>query len=395
MAKRVKIGIIYSYDEGWIAGSYYILNLIHSLNLLEDNVKPELVILTTSIKEFDSLRLNTKYPYLHFKKLEDADIWGSNYYFYERIINKIYRVFTGKNLINRLQTYKRLSIDIDFLFPASDHIYFSKIKNKLFWIPDFQEHFLPHFFTERSIADRKKYQQKLVESSETIVFSSHNALQHFKNIYPDSTSKTFVLQFAVTHSQFENIEISALLEKFKISGPYFFCPNQFWQHKNHMVVLKAITYLKEKGNTDILVAFSGKENDPRNPGYFGGLKKYIKEKEIENQVKFLGFIDRAEQLQIMNNAICVIQPSLFEGWSTVIEDAKAMNQYVIASGIEVHKEQLEENRIFFDPNDYIMLAEIIERYSVAAPPKVDINYEKQKLKFGRTFIDILRQAQHG
>ncbi len=40
--------------------------------------------------------------------------------------------------------------------------------------------------------------------------------------------------------------------------------------------------------------------------------------------RFLGFIDRGEQLQLMKNSIAIVQPSLFEGWSTVVEDTKAM-----------------------------------------------------------------------
>ena len=40
MAKRIKVGIIYSYDENWIGGTYYYQNLIQSLNLLPERRKP-------------------------------------------------------------------------------------------------------------------------------------------------------------------------------------------------------------------------------------------------------------------------------------------------------------------------------------------------------------------
>jgi glycosyltransferase involved in cell wall biosynthesis len=391
MAKRIKIGIIYSYDEGWIAGAYYISNLIHSLNLLEDEIKPELLILSYSKEEFDSVCKLTKYPYLKFKQLDKNDIWGSNYNLFERLVNKVYRVFLRKNFVTREQTRKRLKVDVDFLFPAEDHIYFSKIKKKIFWIPDFQEHFLPQLFTEDLINRRKKYQQKLVEGGYPIVFSSYNALEHFDKIYPKSKSKTFVLQFAVTHPPFENVNIASLLKKFDISKPYFFCPNQFWAHKNHMVVLKALACLKEKGITDILIVFSGKENDPRNPHYFTSLKKYVEENKIEDQVRFLGFIDRAEQLQIMNNAISVIQPSQFEGWSTTIEDAKSMGQFVIACDLGVNIEQLKQNALFFDSEDYQKLAEILKNFQLMPPEKILLNYKENNKNFGRTFFNILEQ----
>jgi glycosyltransferase involved in cell wall biosynthesis len=61
-------------------------------------------------------------------------------------------------------------------------------------------------------------------------------------------------------------------------------------------------------------------------------------------------------LTLMKNAQAVIQPSLFEGWSTVVEDAKALYQTLIVSDIAVHQEQLEQKAYYFPPNDYVTLA---------------------------------------
>ncbi|HEX8517698.1 MAG TPA: glycosyltransferase [Bacteroidia bacterium] len=390
MAERHKIGLIYSYDEGWIAGAYYIANLIHALNLLEDPVKPELVIISYSENEFESLQKTTNYPYLKFKQLYKNDIWGSNYNFTERILNKLWKLSTGKNYITRNHTYKRLNADIDVLFPAEDHIYFSEVKKKLFWIPDFQEHFLPQLFAPEVIKRRKKQQKELVVNTESIVFSSYNALDHFHEIYPLSNCKTFVLRFAVTHSDFEHLDINNLKKKFKINRPYYFSPNQFWAHKNHLTVLKAVKELKGRGHNEILVVFSGKEVDPRNPGYFASLKEYVDQNNLSENILFLGFIDRAEQLQLMKNSISVVQQSKFEGWSTTIEDAKAMSQFVIASDLLVHKEQLTQNFALFNQDSYSELADLFKKYLVTPPEKQKINYEIKKKEFAETFIDIIK-----
>jgi hypothetical protein len=134
MAKRLKIALIYSYNEDWIAGAYYILNLIHALNKQKDPDKPELVILSENEKDFDSVKA-IQYPYIKFKRFEEQDLW-TPYRFTERLINKASRILTGKNIIQRTSTYKRLKINTDALFPASDNAFFFKIKNKIFWIPD-------------------------------------------------------------------------------------------------------------------------------------------------------------------------------------------------------------------------------------------------------------------
>lgn len=45
---------------------------------------------------------------------------------------------------------------------------------------------------------------------------------------------------------------------------------------------------------------------------------------LREQISLLGPIDRADQIRVMRCAAAAIQPSRFEGWSTVVEDAKGL-----------------------------------------------------------------------
>jgi glycosyltransferase involved in cell wall biosynthesis len=389
MAERIKVGLIYSYNKDWVAEAYYILNLIHALNTLEDEQKPELTILSYSNDEFETIK-NTGYPYLKSKLLKKSDL-EVQYTLPERFLNKVSRLLIKKNIIYREGTKKRLSENIHVLFPASVNSYFNNVKNKLFWIPDFQEHFLPQFFSEKEIESRKKHHALLAENGYPIAFSSNDAQQHFKDFYPKSSSKTFVLQFAVTHPVFKDVDYSSLTSKYTINRSYFFCPNQFWAHKNHFTVLKAIRILKER-NQDVLVLFSGRETDYRNPGFFEELKKYVADNNLESSVRFLGFIDRKEQLQLMAHATAVIQPSFFEGWSTVVEDAKAMNQHVVLSDLPVHKEQLKERVTFFNPHDPNELATKLLEFKKEKTETIN-NYELTVACFGKQFLKIAQQLK--
>ncbi len=70
----------------------------------------------------------------------------------------------------------------------------------------------------------------------------------------------------------------------------------------------------------------------------------------------------------MNNSIAIIQPSLFEGWSTVVEDAKALNKlYYSYLDLEVHREQINNNAYFFNPHEEILLAKALEKYVIDKP----------------------------
>ncbi|MCF6243052.1 MAG: glycosyltransferase [Bacteroidales bacterium] len=188
---------------------------------------------------------------------------------------------------------------------------------------------------------------------------------------------------------FEKINTLNLLQKYELPKKYFICSNQFWAHKNHITVLKAIKILK-KDNVRCHIVFTGSTRDYRNPDFYQSLLEYVKKEQLDKYVSFLGFIDRKEQLKLMKEAVAVIQPSLFEGWGTVVEDAKSMNKYIILSDIAVHKEQCSENVIFFEPNTPNQLSEIIRKFISEKPKVKTIDYQKNQINFAETFIKILK-----
>jgi glycosyltransferase involved in cell wall biosynthesis len=154
---------------------------------------------------------------------------------------------------------------------------------------------------------------------------------------------------------------------------------------NKIRSVNGVTELKKQG-IDVVVAFSGKENDNRNPEYFPGLKQVVEENDLTENIKFLGFLDREVQLQLMNHSKAIIQPSLFEGWSTVIEDAMAMNQTIIASDLEVNKEQLGESGIYFDRLNSKELVNILKDFK---PLKIKYDYPSKLNEFATQFYNIL------
>jgi len=387
MGKRKHIALIFSYNENWIGGTYYILNLVCALNTLPDEQKPEITVFASKKKEFDFFSKETKYPYLHFFSKYNEIHFSFDYKFTKMFIFLLSKILT---YFKRRKNHRLLN-EFDMIFPNPDKFFFKLInkEKKVYWIPDFQEDHLQEYFSIQEIVQRKQWQIEMALLADKLVLSSKDAQNDFNRLYPFAICKQYVLPFAVTHPDYEKLNIEEIKQKYNIQRKYFYTPNQFWAHKNHKIVIEAVELLKKETN-NILVIFSGKENDYRAIiPVVDELKKTVKEKDLEEKILFLGFIDRKEQLCIMKNAMAIIQPSFFEGWSTVVEDAKAMNQFVIASDLKVHKEQLNQNVLFFNPRDKYSLADSMSKIMNENFERYDNNYMESVELFAKNFINII------
>lgn len=383
MARRKRIGLTFSYNEEWIAGSYYILNIIHALKLLPKLERPEIYIISEKKSNYDIVKKETRYSNLKYFQFP---LKQPNYTLLDRSINKLGHIFGKKKIINK----RPRKLNIDFIYPFEVERLSENPLKKVNWIPDFQEAHLPSLFSDKERKYRKRIQEEIICKGDCVVFSSRDSQKDFNQLYPQAKVRQYVLSFAVTHPIFDTNNFHNLLEKYGLPDRYFFAPNQFWVHKNHMVILKAVRNLKNQG-IDVHVAFSGKESDYRNKDYVRILKNYTREEKLEDNISFLGFIKRTDQLSLMKESIAIIQPSKFEGWSTVVEDAKLLNKFIILSDINVHREQIEKNVDFFDPDNEKKLANILMGYLINSPNEIDMDYSIQKKQFANEFLKLINQ----
>ncbi|GAB3911449.1 glycosyltransferase [Mucilaginibacter boryungensis] len=370
--KRLKLGLCFFGNyKTWAGGVIYMLNIINALNLLNDDLKPELYIFHNQTSPIDDI-IKINYPYIKFCEV-------NNHSALTKLAN-----FIWIKLFGRAISFKD---KVDVVYPYVKFLHFGK--QSFFWVPDFQEYYFPELFSKEEIIARAQRHKYIAKSKGIVVLSSQNAINDFKKFYPHHTCETKLLRFACILPEYKHVVIETLKEKYNIGNNYFVTPNQFWKHKNHKIILEAIVALKQK-NLNFQAVFTGSPKDRRNKEYFTSLEEYVKENGIERNVVFLGFIDRDEQLMLMKNSLAIIQPSLFEGWSTVVEDAKALNHFIIVSNIDVHKEQISENCSFFEPNNPVMLAEIIEKVLEQKPEPVYMDYTRNIQNFGKELLDIFQ-----
>lgn len=353
-----KIGLLFAGDSNWMGGVYYTVNVLESLKSLPVTEQPFVYLFYNKSTPEEVLQT------ISYSKLKMI----RNEFFkpFKRLLKKVSgKAVTGKDLY--------ASLKLDGLFPVTKFLPFYQDAgtNVFFWIYDFQHKFLPEMFYDEENKFRDENFENMATHAKHIVVSSHDAAGHFKKFFPQSKAMVHVLQFVslIDFNQLPNEEL--IREKYKITGPYFLVSNQFWKHKNHTVVLEALKLLKEK-NVNAKIIFTGKEHDPRNPDYVNGLKKFISDNQLQNHISMLGFMPRYDQLALMKYAHAAIQPSKFEGWSTVVEDAKSLSTKIILSNLAVHHEQCGDKALYFDVNDAASCAEHIS--FLLSKPKEFVNY---------------------
>ena len=150
---------------------------------------------------------------------------------------------------------------------------------------------------------------------------------------------------------------------------YFYLPNQFWRHKNHRVVIDALTIMKKRG-LNVVIAASGSSEDPREPDYFDGLMREIEDRGLETSFRYLGMIPTEHVYALLRASTALINPSRFEGWSTTVEEAKSFGVPMILSDLDVHREQTGGMARYFGLDDPEMLADQLWEVSQSAEPSV-------------------------
>src|SRR5262245_1279787 len=180
---------------------------------------------------------------------------------------------------------------------------------------------------------------------------------------------------------------------------YLIFPSQFWIHKNHKRLLDAIRIVKGRF-PDIALVCTGRMYDYRQPHYAQQILTTIQNYGLEKNVYCLGLLDRLTQIHILRGAAGVIQPSLFEGWSALVEDARALGKPLYLSDIPVHREQDPPDAQYFDPLSSADMAVLLAKDWETLMPGPDRTREesalplqrKRALDYARSFLRIVREA---
>src|SRR6267143_1795021 len=390
----MKIGILPQGGKEWIAGVVYLQNLVRALNLLPEAERPSLYfILGPGMTVEDHRDLGARLP-------------PSKHYAFRAgtsLRQKIRELLRAGRFLREPISAERLvrRLKLTALFPVQGSLGRDFPCSWIGWIPDFQHKRLAQYFSAAELRGRDESFQRIVDEAAHVVVSSQDAYVDLMRWFPIASERASVFPFvSVPAEEWYAGDPRPVTEGFGLPKKYLILPSQFWIHKNHKCAFEAIRILRETSCPEIALVCTGRTYDYRHPGYARELLDDLKRHGLERNVYCLGLLGRQAQIQLVRGAAAVVQPSFFEGWSLLVEDARTLGKKIYVSDIPVHREQDPPDAEYFSPESPEELAALVARDWERLSPGPDRAREQEAFSvqreraahFARSFIKIIQEA---
>lgn len=223
--------------------------------------------------------------------------------------------------------------------------------------PQFEE------FVANGVYEQREYiNQYGTAGALSILADSETAKAEIVEFYQVQPKKIDVLPFVAPptiRSEISAAEKEKTRARFQLPQRYLFYPAQFWPHKNHQNIIRALHILKNEFDLHIpLVLVGSTENQWAN---LAPLNKLATQLGVFEQIQYLGYVpdECMSPLYAMANAL--VMPTFPGPTNIPVLEALTCGCPVITTDIQALHEQLGNAAIFIDPYDPQAIADAINR----------------------------------
>jgi glycosyltransferase involved in cell wall biosynthesis len=195
-------------------------------------------------------------------------------------------------------------------------------------IPDLQHEYFPEFFDTSTLEWRRRTFQPSVLYADTVFTISEHSKSTIVDRLRVDPAKIVVVGLDVD-PEFRSPPTPEAQQAFRelaIPEPYIYFPANFWRHKNHSTLLRALKVLIKNGYRDLTLVLTGAPTT--------GMDRVQAEAarlRLTQNVKFLGYQPRAVIAEIYRHSLCLAFVSLFEGFGIPILEAFHVGTPVVAA----------------------------------------------------------------
>jgi glycosyltransferase involved in cell wall biosynthesis len=334
-----RIGLLHQGDRWWFAGVNYIHTVLRQLELLPDRPASTLLLKRGLDDLYDEVQA-------------------------DRIVYDGLQTPSVRNRIGRLRRWqwaRSLGAAItrsrcEVVFPLQFAPPIELPVPWVGWIPDLQHLVMPENYKAAERDERDRRFGELLKRARLVVLSSECSRRDAIAFDPSSAERLRVVPFAsVPPNTWWMDDPVTAASRLGLPDRFVLFPSQGWPHKGHATLIAALAKVPE-----VHLVLTGV--DPKDAARGAWVAELVDRSGLGDRTTMLGFRTRREVFSLLRRAVAVVQPSRFEGWSLLVEDAIAAGRPIVLSDLPVHREQCPERVVpvhWFEPGDEIGLARML------------------------------------
>jgi glycosyltransferase involved in cell wall biosynthesis len=288
----------------------------------------------------------------------------------ESLPNLLYRFLTFFSKKNKFEKFlEKLDVDLIYFVSQSSYANYVHSINYIYTIfdlchrdcPEFPEVRKNRIFEFREGESKKNLPRAIAVLTDSYlgkenVIYRYNLDSNRVHVFPFSPSLT--IQLKAKSNEYEKLDENFIdvKKKYQLTFDYIFYPAQFWSHKNHIYILKALDILRTENSIQLGAIFAG--DDRGNLSY---IKEMTKKLNLDSQVRFVGFVSNEEIFYLYSQSLALVMPTYFGPTNMPPLEAFKLNVPVLYSDLPGLKDQVNDAALLLDLNNPYSLVSNLEK----------------------------------
>lgn len=343
---ELKIGIFAPEITPNAGGSYnFVTRLLAEISAGKFGSNHQFIILTSALVPIDG-HLLSKIPSLKNGIFDKLIL----------LFSRIHRYFSGRpspsnsaRITSRVNRHIHdLGIDVIWCLAPNSIIFDVPYITTVWDVEHWNKPYFPEFQlgSDSWVIHEDTYRDANVRAAMIIVGTETGANQ-INSIYGIPKERIMVNPFPIDPSS---------TKEFERDMDLILYPAQFWPHKNHMVLLKAISRLPENFKSRVKLVLTGSDQ-----GNLIHVQQKVVQYGLSENVEFLGFVTNEKLEELYATARITIFPSYFGPDNLPPLESLSFGTLTAVAEIPGAKDYLGDSVIYFSPNDYETLSGIIRQ----------------------------------
>lgn len=230
-------------------------------------------------------------------------------------------------------------------------------------IYDLQYRAYPQFFTREELIQRDDNFRMAYQKAGYLVAISEFVRQTVVETTKLPPERVIAVPIGLLHAPDQTdheISTNGLLEKYGLSRrEYILYPANFWQHKNHAILLTAFNMYRQANPASTLkLVCTG------SPGRGAeAFCRAVQRMGLANWVIYPGYVSAEEYDLLLRSAFAMVFPSLYEGFGIPVLEAMSVGVPVLCSKVTSLPEVGGDAVLYFDPRRPAEIVEALTRLS--------------------------------